>query len=188
MEFLILVLIFLCRIVDVSFSVVRIVLISKGYKMFAAICGFFEVFIWITVVSKLMSGNTSLMYLISFAGGFAAGNYIGLIIAEKLSLGVVLLRVIVRTYPTKLLEELRNMNYGVTLIKGKGATGEVDIIFTVVKKIDLEKIKKIILLNNPNAFYTIENIDSISEGVFPEKNHPLSFFNTPTGSFLRKGK
>lgn len=188
MEYLIPILIFLCRIVDVSFSVVRIVLISKGYKVFAAICGFFEVFIWITVVSKLMSGNTSLIYLIAFAGGFSAGNYVGLIIAEKLSLGVALLRVIVRVYPTKLLEELRAMNYGVTLIKGKGATGEVDVIFTVIKKIDLEKIKEFILKNNPNAFYTIENVDSISEGVFPERNHPFNFLKMSNGTFLRKGK
>lgn len=188
MEYLIPILIFLCRIVDVSFSVVRIVLISKGYKAFAAICGFFEVFIWITVVSKLMSGNTSLIYLISFAGGFSAGNYVGLIIAEKLSLGVALLRIIVREYPEKLLKELRDMNYGVTVIKGKGATGEVDIIFTVVKKIELEIVKELICKNNPNAFYTIENIDSISEGVFPDRNHPFNFLNIPNGIFLRKGK
>lgn len=186
--YLIPLLIFFCRIIDVSFGVVRIVFISRGYKLFAAICGFFEVLIWITVVSNLMSGNTSFIYLVSFAGGFSAGNYVGIIISEKLSLGVSLLRIIVREYPENLLKELRNLNYGVTVIKGRGATGEVDIIFTVIKKKDLRKIKELILINNPNAFYSIENVDSISEGIFPDRTHPFDFFELTKTRAFRKAK
>jgi uncharacterized protein YebE (UPF0316 family) len=188
MDILIPLLIFICRIIDVSFGVIRIVFISRGYKMLAAFCGFFEVLIWITVVSNLMSGKSSFIYLVSFAGGFSMGNYVGMMISEKLSLGMSVLRVIVREYPNGLLKDLRENNYGATVIKGYGAMGEVDIVFTIIKNKDLSDIKDIIIKNNPKAFYSIENVDAISEGIFPSKNTNFNLFELRKFKPFRKGK
>lgn len=188
MDILFPILIFLFRIVDVTFGTVRIIFISRGYKMFAALCGFFEVLIWITIISKLMRDNNSVVYLIAYAAGFAAGNFVGLSIAEKLSVGVALLRIVVSSYPDKLIKSLREMEYGVTVIKGKGAVGEVEILFIVIKKKDLKKIKEKIKLYNPKAFYSIENIDSVSDGVFPKNKAIFDFLELENVRPFRKGK
>lgn len=188
LDYLIPLLIFVCRIIDVSFGVIRIVFISRGYKLLAAFCGFFEVLIWITVVSNLMSGRSSFIYLVSFAGGFSMGNYVGMLISEKLSLGLSILRVIVRNYPSGLLKDLREKNYGATVIKGHGAMGEVDIVFTIIKNKDLMDIKDIIIENNPKAFYSIESVDTISEGIFPNKTKTFNFFEIRKFKPFRKGK
>ena len=37
-------LIFLSRIIDVSLGTMRVIFVSRGYKRFAVLCGFFEVF------------------------------------------------------------------------------------------------------------------------------------------------
>ena len=188
LEYFIPVLIFVCRVIDVSFGVIRLVFISRGYKILAAFCGFFEVLIWITVVSNLMRGRTSFIYLVSFAGGFSVGNYVGMMIAEKLSLGISLLRIIVIEYPERLLNELRDRNYGATVIKGRGANGEVDIVFSIIQNKDIGEIRKMIIENNPGAFYSLESVDSISEGIFPNKNQTFSFGELRKFRPFRKGK
>ena len=44
--------IFFGRILDVSLGTLRIIFVSKGQKHLAPIIGFFEVFIWIVVISE----------------------------------------------------------------------------------------------------------------------------------------
>ena len=52
---------------------------------------------------------------------------------------------------------------------GHGAKGPVKIIFTIVKRKDIAKVKGIIQDLNPNAFYSIEDIRIANQGVFPKK-------------------
>ena len=46
--------IFFARIMDVTVGTIRIVMVSKGKKNIAPILGFFEVFIWILAMSKIV--------------------------------------------------------------------------------------------------------------------------------------
>ena len=36
---------FLCRVVDVTMGTIRVIFVSKGYRVGAALLGFFEIFI-----------------------------------------------------------------------------------------------------------------------------------------------
>ena len=49
-------LIFVARIIDVTIGTMRIIFVSKGQRALAPILGFFEVFIWIIAMGKIM-GN-----------------------------------------------------------------------------------------------------------------------------------
>ena len=64
---------------------------------------------------------------------------------------------------------LKAENIGVTIIDGQGAKGPVKIIFTILKRKDIEGIRQIIEKNNPAAFYSIEDIRVANQGVFPKK-------------------
>jgi uncharacterized membrane-anchored protein YitT (DUF2179 family) len=49
------------------------------------------------------------------------------------------------------------------------------MVFTIIKRQDLKHVVGIIKDFNPNAFYSIEEVKSVAEGVFPERNsHRLS--------------
>ncbi|MCK5000444.1 MAG: hypothetical protein KAS23_12960, partial [Anaerohalosphaera sp.] len=85
-------LIFLARVVDVSMGTVRIVFVSRGFKFLAPVMGFFEVLIWILAISQIMQNLNNPACYVAYAGGFAMGNFVGMWIAEKLTLGVVLVR------------------------------------------------------------------------------------------------
>ena len=81
------ILIFLARICDVSLGTVRLIFVSRGFKYLAPVIGFFEVLIWILAMTQIMQNLTNPICYLGYAGGFATGNYIGILIAEKLSLG-----------------------------------------------------------------------------------------------------
>lgn len=160
-------LIVLARVVDVSIGTIRIVFVSRGHKIIAPILGFFEVLIWLLAIGQIMRNLSNFMCYIAYGLGFALGTFIGLLIEEKLALGVLLVRIITQKDAGDLIGALRRANYGVTTVSASGMSGKVDIIFTVIKRSAVDKVLEIIHRFNPRAFYSIENIKSVREGTFP---------------------
>ena len=117
------ILIFLSRIADVSIGTVRVILVSRRLKYLAPVAGFFEVLIWIVVIGQIMKNLSSPACYVAYAGGFAMGNFIGILIAEKLSIGMVLVRVIFPKQANGLLDRLRERRYGVTSMDGQAPAG-----------------------------------------------------------------
>jgi uncharacterized protein YebE (UPF0316 family) len=158
-------LIFCSRIVDVSIGTMRVIFITKGYRLLAPLCGFFEVLIWLIAVTQIMKNLSQPFYYIAYAGGFAAGNFVGMFIESRMALGVVLVRVITRTDASELIEYLKSQNYGVTAVDAEGLFGKVKILFTVTKRVEVKNVISIIRRFNPQAFYTIEDVRFASEPV-----------------------
>jgi uncharacterized protein YebE (UPF0316 family) len=121
-------LIFIARIADVSIGTMRLIFVSRGFKYLAPVVGFFEVLIWLLAIGQIMKNLSNPLCYIGYAGGFAMGNYVGMLIAEKLSLGVVLIRVITKMDALQLVEHLNSKDYGVTSIDGHGSSGEVKVV------------------------------------------------------------
>jgi uncharacterized protein YebE (UPF0316 family) len=170
-------LIFLARISDQTIGTLRLIFLSKGQKFLAPFLGFFEVIIWLIAVSQIMKHLDNVLAYIAYGGGFAMGNYIGMVIEEKLSIGNVLIRIIPKKDTSDLIAYLRESNYGVTSVRAEGSKGEVDIVFTIIKRKDIEHVVAIINKFNPNAFYTIEDVKAINEGIFKHTRKATIFDN-----------
>jgi len=184
------IMIFCARICDVSLGTIRVIFISKGIKYLAPIIGFFEVIIWLLAIGQVMNNLTNGVAYIAYGAGFASGTFIGMIIEEKISLGLTSVRIITREDPAELMKYLRSNDYGVTSIDGEGATGKVKMVFTIIKRQDLRHVVGIIKQYHPNAFYSIEEVKSVAEGVFPEKHSGgFGIFSwIDSLRFYRKGK
>ncbi len=180
--------IFCARICDVTLGTIRVIFISKGIKYLAPIIGFFEVIIWLLAIGQVMNNLTNIVAYIAYGVGFAAGTYIGMAIEEKLSLGLTSVRIITREDPADLIQYLRMQNYGVTSIDGEGATGKVKMVYTIIRRQDLPLVIDIIKQFNPTAFYSVEEVKSIAEGVFPLKRSRGVFSWMDSLRFFRKGK
>ena len=181
-------LIFIARVLDVSLGTVRVIFVSKGLKYLAPVVGFFEIIIWLLAIGQIMANLTNPACYIAYAGGFATGNYVGIMIAEKLSLGIVLLRVVTQKDADELVQSLSSAEYGVTSIDGQGVHGNVKIIFTIIQRKEITKVIELVKRFNPKAFYTIEDIGFVEEGIFPLRKS----WHSATFEFLfrpfRKGK
>jgi len=179
------ILIFLARICDQSIGTLRIIFLSKGKRNIVPILGFFEVLIWITAVSKIMQNLDNYVNYFAYAAGFATGNYVGMIIEEKLAMGIQMIRVFANERGAVLVQTLNSNGFGATDVEANGARGRVHLIYTIVKRNELEKVLALITNFNPNAFYTIEDVKAVNEGIFtPSK--PNSIF--PFTDILRRWK
>jgi uncharacterized protein YebE (UPF0316 family) len=162
-------LIFIARVADVSIGTVRLIFVARGFKYIAPFIGFFEVLIWLLAIGQIMKNLSNPLCYIGFAGGFAMGNFVGICIAERLSLGLVLVRVITQKDASELVEYLKCANYGVTSIDGHGTAGVVKLVFTIVPRQEVESVIKLINSFDLKAFYSIEDVSEAERGVFPAR-------------------
>lgn len=160
-------LVFLARVLDVSIGTLRIIFVSKGLRYYAALLGFFESLIWLLAVTQVLQNLNSWQTYIAFALGFAAGNYVGVVLEEKIALGNLLIRIITRKEADQLVHVLWEQGYGVTSVDARGETGPVKLIFSITKRKNLGKIISIIKKYNPNAFYTIEDMRYVNKSYPP---------------------
>ncbi len=179
--------IFFSRVCDVSLGTLRHVFISKGFRKIVPLLGFFEVLIWIVVVAQVMKNLNNVACYLAWAGGFATGTYVGLLIEERLALGLQVIRIITNQNFDNLLISLKKENHGITIVDAKGAMGSVKMIFTIVKRKNVRDIVKIIQEHNPGAFYSIEDIKNANQGVFNE-NPRKGFSAIRKIASVRKGK
>ncbi|HOU02003.1 MAG TPA: DUF2179 domain-containing protein [Bacteroidales bacterium] len=181
-------LIFLARICDVSIGTIRIIFVSKGNKRIAPILGFFEVLIWITAISKIMQNLDNYVNYVAYAAGFATGNFVGMIIEEKLAVGIQMIRIITHQSGNELVQSLNSKGYGATSVEAKGAKEKVHLIYSIVQRQELDRVIQIIDTVNPKAFYTIEDIRSVNEGIFVPNKQRYIFPFTNILRQWRKGK
>jgi uncharacterized protein YebE (UPF0316 family) len=159
--------VFFARVADVTLGTLRIIFISRGKKNIAPVLGFFEVFIWITVVSQIVSHAHNMLAYVAYAAGFAAGNYVGMYIEGRLAIGTQVVLAIVQEYASPLIAHLRASGYGVTAVDGAGANGEVKLIYTIVRRRCLNDVLSIIHQTHPRAFLSIQDVNSTHQGIFP---------------------
>jgi uncharacterized protein YebE (UPF0316 family) len=158
-------LIFFARIVDVSLQTLRIIFTSRDQIKIAPIIGFFEVFIWLLAIGQLFIHVTNILYYFSYAAGFALGNYIGIFIDRKLSIGLLNLQLIVIEKPDKSLKLLKEAGYGLTVLTAQGYHNI--LVQLIIKRKNLTDVLDIIEKNNPNAFVSIQQVQSVKGGIFP---------------------
>jgi uncharacterized protein YebE (UPF0316 family) len=170
-------LIFIARILDVTFGTIRIIFVSRGEKFLAPFFGFFEITIWLFAIGQVMQNLTNIAYYIAYAGGFAMGNFVGIYIENKMAIGTLVIRIITKKDGSNLIDALKSNNYGITSIDAEGATGRVKIIFTVIKRKDFNKVVGMIKQFNPKAFFSIEEVRAASEGIFPSPKPHFSFLS-----------
>ena len=162
-------LIFLGRICDVTLGTLRIIFVSKGEKNKAPIIGFFEVFIWIVIISQILARANDLPAYLSYAAGYATGNYVGILIEQRIAYGIVLCRIYPKRNGSELISMLKNMGHGATLLHGTGAVDEVDIVETVIERKEMKDIEKALINFDPNIFYVIEDVRTKQNGIFNKR-------------------
>ncbi len=179
--------IFCARIIDVSVGTVRVILTSRGYRYAAPALGFIEILVWLLAAGQIMMNLNNPICYVAYAGGFATGNFIGIYIHQRLSLGTVLIQAFAREDATHLVESLRAEDYRVTCIDAEGAYGPVKIVFTIIPRRQTKNVVAHIKKYDPHAFYSIEDVDYVERASLVSSP---SFFNlrSPFARPLRKAK
>ena len=169
------IIIFFARICDVSLGTLRIVFVSKGKKNIAPILGFFELFIWIVVINQIIKNADSIVCYLAYAGGYAAGNFLGMNIEERIAIGSQLIKVFSSKDVAPLQKSLNEAGFGTTVVEGDGSAGKVKIIYLVINRKTFDQAKKILIDFDPSIFYVIEDVRLVKSGIFPTTKHNTPF-------------
>lgn len=172
------IIIFFGRIVDVSLGTLRIIFVSKGEKYKAPIIGFFEVFIWVVIISQILSRANDMIAYVSYAAGYAAGNYVGILMEQYIAYGVVLCRIYTKQDGALLVKILNDMGHGSTLIHATGSVDKVDVVETVIDRKEMKKIEKKLCAFDPQVFYVVEDVRTKQNGIFNKRRTILSRWRT----------
>jgi uncharacterized protein YebE (UPF0316 family) len=178
--------IFLARICDQSIGTMRLIFLSKGMKYIAPMLGFFEVIIWLLAVGQIMQHLDNWVCYVAYGSGFAMGNFIGITLEERLSIGTSIIRVILSSESPELIAALKMHNFGLTILDAEGAKGKVKILFSIIRRKEIPVFLETLHDYHPTAFYTIEDVKEAKEGVF--KRSGQKSLSNGFSSLLKKAK
>jgi len=164
------ILIFFLRITDVSMATVRVLLIVRNAKWVVPLIGFFEVSIWVFAVSAVVQNLTSPWHVIGYAGGFATGNYVGMLLEERMALGLATVRTMVKSGGAELAGTLRELGFAVTEMAGRGRDGEVEVLYSVIPRRQVAKYVHTVDHDAPTSFVVVDEPRAVRRGfMFPRR-------------------
>lgn len=152
-------LIFCARLCDVPIGTLRTILMIQGHRAISAVLGFFEVIIWALAVGGVINYLTNPLALIGYGAGFSVGTLLGMMIEERIAIGLRMVRVINPNQEINAAKALRQAGYKVTRIDGEGQKGPVEVTFFTVKRRNLSRTMSLLERIAPDAFVTVERTD-----------------------------
>ncbi len=161
------IIIFFAKIIEVSVSTVRLVLINKGERLKGALLAFVEIMIWLIIVSSVLNNITEdPLKVFIYAIAFSLGNFIGVTIESKLAVGLSSIQVVVNVENGEVLaDSLREKGFGVTIIDGRGKDdSKKNLLFVQLKRKKIPEAVKLIKQTNPDAYITVNDIKSMMGG------------------------
>ena len=146
--------IFFSRVMDVSMGTFRVQMIVRRKKLIAGVLGFFEVLIFILIVSKVIKDIGNWLNVVAYCGGFATGNVVGIYISERFSKETISVGIISRSKWQEIENRLRDEGFGVTRNVGYGKDGELQMLRVICERNYFPKVRDLSLDYDRKAFIT----------------------------------
>lgn len=147
------------RIIDVSLNTLKFKALMRGNKLKASMLAFIEVLVYMLAASKAFKYIDNTIILLMYCLGYALGNYIGIILDEKLAKGNLFVLLIGDRDEEiiELADILREKGFGLTTEKGWGLNGTPKFqIKAVVDKQKFELFKQTVEdFHSKSVFMTV---------------------------------
>lgn len=153
-------LIFFGKIIEVTLMTIRVVLISKGERRIGAIVAFFEICLWILIVSNVIQGlSEDPIKAIAYALGFAIGNYTGSWLEDRIGIGTSQIQLIVKEeHGKELAEHLFSQGLPCTVVQGQGHHLARHILYVIVPRRKVREVIQMAKDAQSNAVITVHEI------------------------------
>ncbi|PRX31060.1 uncharacterized protein YebE (UPF0316 family) [Orenia metallireducens] len=138
-------LIFISRAIDVALGTLRVRMVVNKRRYLAATIGFFEVLIYILIVSKVLQDTSNIFNVIAYCAGFSCGTILGLNLEDHLSLNLLQATVMIEDNPCFLLKLIREAEFKADLlVRAEGVDNEIDVINVILAEERREELEEII--------------------------------------------
>jgi uncharacterized protein YebE (UPF0316 family) len=148
------------KILEVSLMTVRVVLISKGERRIGSIVAFFEICLWILIVSNVIDGlKEDPLKAVAYALGFAIGNFTGSLIEDKIGIGTSQIQIIVkREHGEGLTKHLYESGLPCTVVEAQGRQFERQILYVIVPRRTVRTVIRMAKQFQESAVITVHEI------------------------------
>jgi len=160
-------LIFSLRVFNYAISTIRLVFVGRGMRVWSAGIAFVEAFIFAVVIANVVSEINDALNLFAYCLGAAGGSYVGMWLESKFIVSYSTVNIIVKERGTAIADALRERNYGVTVSKGEGRDGTVDILRCTTTNKQAPLLISIVQAENPDAFINVEASRTPTRGWLP---------------------
>jgi uncharacterized protein YebE (UPF0316 family) len=140
------------NIIYVSLFTLRVILVIKGYKVFASFLSMAEVFVYLMGLTIVLDNLDNPINIAAYCFGWGLGVFIGSKIESYLALGYIVMEVIVEPPDYDLTEEIREHGYGVTSWLADGKDGKRLVMKILAKRNREQKLKSLVTSFAPKAF------------------------------------
>lgn len=160
--------IFFGKMIEVTTSTLRIVLINRGIRMLGSLLAVLEITLWLVVTSTVLSSfRTDPLKMVVYAVAYGCGNYLGSWLDEKLAFGLSSIQIVVPDMESAqaLCKALSDNGFGVSQMDVRGKDEERH--YMIVTMIRRKRLKEgIDLINNTckNAVITVSDVKSQKGG------------------------
>lgn len=163
--------VFVAKVIEVTLTTVRIIIVNRGFKLPGAIVSFIEVLIWVFVASQVVNDVSSAPLLgITYALGYAVGVYVGTIVEKKLAFGKVMLNVIIPLESEEIVSDyIRDQRIGLTTIEAKGLNSDKLVLMLYTNRKNIDSLKNAIVELEPKSLIGENDVVTISGGTVPKR-------------------
>ncbi len=156
--------IFLLRVLNYAVGTVRLVAIARDRRVVAAALAFLEALIFAVVIANVVNDLENFVNLMAYCLGAAVGSYVGMILDSRTVTSYMSVNVISMMQGHTIAIRLRELGHGVTETIGRGQSGEVTVLTSVVDKKDVPSMLEIVHAIDPRAFVTLGQAAAIEHG------------------------
>ncbi len=160
------VMIFLGKVIEVSIMTIRTVLVSKGEKNFGTLLAFFEIVLWLVLVSQVLGNISSDPFsALAYALGYTVGTYVGSTLEALFGIGTSQLQIIAPVEKSEeMCELIYNDGYAYTKVAGHGRVKDRIIIYTLLPRSAVKKVLKELRNVSEEALMSVHEIKPIRGG------------------------
>lgn len=158
--------IFLARILDVSISTLRTMIMVRKRSFVIPILAFCEVFIWFFAARKaLVTEINSILIPIFYSLGYATGTIIGGFLSRKFIKNVNSIEIVTKRNNYALVDALRNNGYAVSVLSLKDNYKEKkDMLKVEAKSKNTNEVIKLIKKIDSKAFIVVRDTQVVHNG------------------------
>ncbi len=159
--------IFIGRLVDVTLSTLVTVNVVKGQRAKATVLGFIDVFIWFIIVKEALNTDIESIWIaLSYAGGYAAGTYVGSLLSQIFNKGTVSVQIITKDIDKKVTNIIKDSGYSASIIECKGIYAQDTnyMIYAQIENKKLKDFKSLVTKIDENAFITVTESKEMLNG------------------------
>ena len=157
--------IFFAKLLEVTFSTIRVVLTARGNRIIATLLASVEITIWLLVASTVLSGIAhDPLRAVAYGIAYASGIYTGIFLEDKLALGLAQIEIIAEhDLAMTIAARFREKKYGLTTFECEGLEGKKLSLVLKVHRKDVP-LSIGLLKEYPDLFVSVTDIRKLSKG------------------------